>query len=336
MVEILFGVLVITATLIASRLSEGADLLRFPLAWAGVLISLDGLVRWRRGRSPLATPGDWIACCAASVLFWDIFELVDLRLKNWWYTGVSPNALAGAFFGAVSFATVLPAVRLGLAILGEPGAMQTRLARPVTLAAIGFGMLALALAFPRYAFPLAWLFLWPLCEAAAALLEPRTLATPLEARVFWRIAVLGIPLGLLWESLNWQCERGWVYTVPFFERPKLFEMPLPGYLGYLPFLLEAAAALALLERLRPSLRGFRGAVAVAVVLLVHFGADLLARRQTVVSVAPYDAKGVPPDVVQLERRTHMGLARAQTVAARGWGALTDDPALVRLWIDKAR
>ena len=32
----------------------------------------------------------------------------------------------------------------------------------------------------------------------------------------------------------------------------------------------------------------------------------------------------------------MGLARAQTVAARGWGALTDDPALVRLWIDKAR
>src|SRR5207244_9981281 len=124
-----------------------------------------------------------------------------------WCTGVSPNALAGAFFGAVSFATVLPAVRLGLAILGEPGAMQTRLARPVTLAAIGFGMLALALAFPRYAFPLAWLFLWPLCEAAAALLEPRTLAPRLEPRVFWRLAVLGSRSGPRWVPLTWQCDR---------------------------------------------------------------------------------------------------------------------------------
>jgi len=49
--------------------------------------------------------------------------------------------------------------------------------------------------------------------------------------------MLGLPLGLLWESLNWRCARGWFYTVPFFERPRLFEMPLPGYLGYLPFLL---------------------------------------------------------------------------------------------------
>ena len=331
MLQILLGVAVIAGTLFASRLSEALDRLRFPLAWAGVLIALDGLVRWRRGKSPLATPADWIAVCVASVLFWDVFELVDLRLKNWWYTGVSPNPVAGALFGAVSFATVLPAVRLLLPDL-QP---RTR-RRPLELAVIGLVMLGLALAFPRSAFPLAWLFLWPLCEAAAALLPPRTLPTPLEARVFGRLAILGLPLGLLWESLNWQCERGWVYTVPFFEHPKLFEMPLPGYLGYLPFLLEAAAALALLDRLRPHLRGAKGAAAVAAVLLLHFSADQLARRQTVVSYAPYDAQGLPPEVVQLERKTHMGIERAQTVAARGWGALNDDPALVRLWIDKAR
>ena len=338
MIELVIGVAIVAVTLVASHFSPAVDLLRFPLAWAGVLVALDALARLRRGRSPLATPADWVACCVASVLFWDVFELVDLRLKNWWYTGVSPNPVAGALFGAVSFATVLPGVRLGLAALHEPADIRARrTAHPGVLLAIGLGMLALALAFPRYAFPFAWLFLWPLCEAAAAELAPRTLPTPLEARVFARIAVLGIPLGLVWESLNWQCERGWVYTVPFFERPKLFEMPLPGYLGYLPFLLESAAALALLERLRPHLRGARGAAAVAAVLLLHFGADHLARRQTVVSTAPYDERGVPPAALSLEKRTHMGIERAKAVTAAGWRALDGDPpALVRLWIDKAR
>lgn len=338
-IQIACGIALIAGVLGASRESETVDLFRFPLCWAGVLVALDGVARLRRGRSPLAAPSDWIACAAASVLFWDLFELVDLRLTNWWYTGVSPNPLVSAAFGAVSFATVLPAVRLGLAALHgslEGTSGTTAPGRLGRLAALGFGMLALALAFPRWAFPLAWLFLWPLCEVGAGLLPKRTLSTPLEARVFLRIAVLGLPLGLLWESLNWQCERGWVYTVPHFESWKLFEMPLPGYLGYLPFLLEASAALALLDRLRPYLRGLRGAAALCGVLALHAAADQLARRQTVVSFAPYETQGVPQEVLDLERRTHMGLPRAQRVAQNGFAALDDDPALVRLWIAKAR
>ena len=350
---ILAGLAVIAAALLASRFSEAVDLFRFPLCWAGVLLTLDGLARRIRGRSPLATARDWAACALASVLFWDVFELVDLRLRNWWYTGVSPSPLGSAVFGALSFATVLPAVRLGLTLLDTPERIgeqrspalseevnavhQIDRGRALRLTAAGVAMLALALAFPRWAFPLAWLFLWPLCEAACCLLPRRTLPSPLESRVFVRTALFGLPLGLVWESLNWNCARGWVYTVPHFERWKLFEMPLPGYLGYLPFLLEATAALALLDRLRPHLRGLVGALAVAAVLLLHAGADQLARRQTVVSFAPYDATGAAPDALALEHRTHMGLARAEAVTARGWAALDgDDPALVRLWKAKAR
>jgi len=132
-------------------------------------------------------------------------------------------------------------------------------------------MLVLALAFPRYAFPLAWIFLWPICEAFAGVRIPA------------RVIALGLPLGLLWESLNWRCARGWVYTVPFFDHPKLFEMPLPGYLGYLPFAMECAAALALLDRLRPHLRGARGGLALLAVLIFHAGVDRLTRGQTVLS-----------------------------------------------------
>ena len=40
--------------------------------------------------------------------------------------------------------------------------------------------------------------------------------------------------------------------------------------------------------------------------------------------------------IALERRTHMGLPRAVQVVRHGWESLRDDPALIRLWIEKAR
>jgi hypothetical protein len=264
------GAGLVAAVLVASHFRAGIDLFRFPLAWMGVLVALDGFARWRRGTSPLRTAGDWIAAAAASILVWDIFELVNLRLRNWWYVGVPPEPWAGSAFAAVSFATVLPAMRLGLAQLEGDTRMPAAGGR-APRAAIGLAMLLITLAFPRYAFPLAWIFLWPIGEALAGV------------RIRVRVIALGIPAGLLWESLNWRCARGWIYTVPFFDRPKLFEMPLPGYLGYLPFALECAAALAVLDRLRPWLRGARGAAALIAVLLLHAGIDHFARGQTVLS-----------------------------------------------------
>ncbi|HEX9794627.1 MAG TPA: DUF4332 domain-containing protein, partial [Planctomycetota bacterium] len=54
-----------------------------------------------------------------------------------------------------------------------------------------------------------------------------------------RMLGAGLLTGLLWESWNWDATSRWIYTVPFFEGGKLFEMPLPGILGFLPFALEA-------------------------------------------------------------------------------------------------
>jgi hypothetical protein len=268
--QLLSGGAIVAGVLVASRFSERIDLLRFPLAWAGVLIALDALARLRRGASPLRTRGDWISACAASVLLWDVFELVNLRLRNWVYVGVSPDRWAGSAFALASFATVLPAARLGFAQLA--GAQPKASSRwRAGKAAAGLLLLGLALAFPRRAFPLAWIFLWPLCEALAGVCVPL------------RAMALGLPLGLLWEALNWGCARGWAYRIPFFDRPKLFEMPLAGYLGYLPFALECAAALALLDRLRPHLRGVRAWLALFAVVLLHAGADQLSRGQTVLS-----------------------------------------------------
>ena len=106
MIEFFCGLGAIGGVLAASHFSPDVDLLRFPLAWLGVLVALDGLARWRHGASPLATAKDWIATAGASVVFWDLFELLDLRLRNWWYVGVSPDPWTGSAFAAISFSTV--------------------------------------------------------------------------------------------------------------------------------------------------------------------------------------------------------------------------------------
>jgi hypothetical protein len=295
MLRLATGLAVIAAALVASRLSEAFDLMRFPLAWWGIVLALDGAVRVRHGWSPLRRPGDLFACALASVAFWDAFELLNLRLHDWWYVGVPRNALAGAAFSAVSYATVLPAVRLALALLA-PAPGEERIAavpapgKGAWLALAGIAMLGAAVAAPRFAFPLAWIFLWPLCESLVAGRRDETpaVASPLQALragrrdLPIRALALGLPFGLAWESLNWGCARGWVYTVPHFERPKLFEMPVAGYLGYLPFLLECAAALALLERLRPRRRG--AVLAALCIVALHLGTEALSRPVTVLSV----------------------------------------------------
>ena len=48
----------------------------------------------------------------------------------------------------------------------------------------------------------------------------------------------GLLCGVLWELWNYWAGAKWHYTVPILENWKIFEMPLPGYLGFPPFALE--------------------------------------------------------------------------------------------------
>lgn len=51
----------------------------------------------------------------------------------------------------------------------------------------------------------------------------------------------GLIAGGLWESINWLAGARWTYTVPFAGDVKVFEMPLLGYLGFAPFVVECFA-----------------------------------------------------------------------------------------------
>jgi hypothetical protein len=63
---------------------------------------------------------------------------------------------------------------------------------------------------------------------------------------------------VIWEFLNAFARIRWIYTVPFFEDLKAFEMPVPGFLGFLPFALECTVLYALLVGLglAPGIQGF--------------------------------------------------------------------------------
>ena len=51
-------------------------------------------------------------------------------------------------------------------------------------------------------------------------------------------ALAGLVCGFFWEMWNYYSLARWSYSVPFVDRFHLFEMPLLGYAGYLPFGLE--------------------------------------------------------------------------------------------------
>ena len=48
----------------------------------------------------------------------------------------------------------------------------------------------------------------------------------------------GLLCGVLWEFWNYWSRAKWHYTVPIMEHLKIFEMPVPGYLGFPAFALE--------------------------------------------------------------------------------------------------
>jgi len=59
------------------------------------------------------------------------------------------------------------------------------------------------------------------------------------------LGLSGLLCGYLWEFWNYWANTKWHYTVPILGHIKLFEMPVLGYLGFIPFAWELYAMVAL-------------------------------------------------------------------------------------------
>ncbi len=246
-----------------------------PICWTGFILFADGLVWRARGTSWLrSAPAEFAVLALLSIPLWLVFEFFNLYLDNWYYVGLPENQALRLFGYAWSFGTIWPAIFEGADLVGvaragwsgrartaggagtteffgpaEPAlpasARPAAAARPALSAlsiAMGAALLAWPLIFPsRYLAAPVWLgFIFLLDPINARLGAPSLVADARAGRLdrLINLAVSGLLCGVLWEFWNYWSRAKWHYTVPIMEQVKLFELPLPGFLGFPAFALE--------------------------------------------------------------------------------------------------
>lgn len=226
----------------------------FPL-WLGYCLTVDALVLHRKGTSLLTrNPGAYVGLFLVSAPIWWLFELLNWRTQNWHYWGRQFfSDFQYGVLASISFSTVIPAV-FGTAELVSTFNWLGRIKRgpliaPTRATLLGFFitgwlMLALLLLWPLYFFPFLWLSLYFISEPLNIWLGNRSLSE-YTAVGDWRpvLALWGgcLICSFFWEMWNFYSYPKWVYRVPFVGFLRIFEMPLLGYGGYLPFSLELFA-----------------------------------------------------------------------------------------------
>ena len=234
-----------------------------PIVWTGYVVFMDAVVRYITGRSYLTTDRlEGVLAALASVGGWWLFELyntprfwrggADLVGVWWQYHNLEPNPLLRRVGYDWSFATIFPALFLTAAALRATVFRSARVRpwRPssglqraaVAVGAVGV-VLPLAVVSP-WLVPLVWmgwvLLLEPLNYRSGRPSWLADLAAGDASRVTALLAS-GLVCGVLWEFWNYWALTKWTYTVPYPPGAKLFEMPVLGYLGFLPFALECFA-----------------------------------------------------------------------------------------------
>jgi len=252
----------------------------YTLAWWSYIVGVDDVNRRRGGRSLLRDRFRHLVYLAyASVLWWTLFEIVNLRLGNWYYVMSPAGRPLRWASGVVAFATVLPAIVVTVTLIESLGWLRTARVTPLSwtprkrAVVLGLGVVSvlLPLAWPDVFYPLIW-------GSVIFLLEPwnrdharRSFLRDLEqgeAGPFLRALLAGLVCGGLWELWNYWARTKWIYTVPGFEEMKLFEMPVLGFLGFPPFSVECLVLLRFLGAVgdRSSPRGRARARLAAAVL----------------------------------------------------------------------
>jgi hypothetical protein len=224
----------------------------FIIAWWSFILIIDSL-NFRRTRSSLLSrpSKDFLFVAYISVFVWLIFELFNLRLRNWSYRDL-PSSLLERWTGYfLAFASVVPAMKeISLffeSILKKKFALFRIGVTPALLKFLilaGAASIFLALAWPRIFFPLTWLCFIFLLEPVNFWLNNQTFLKDIEKREwsrFWCWVLAGLVAGLLWEFWNFWAKSHWEYSLPYLNFWRVFQMPLLGYTGFLPFALEIFA-----------------------------------------------------------------------------------------------
>ena len=182
---------------------------------------------------------------AVAVPVWWWFELVNSRVGNWEYINQHDYTSVEYFLlASLAFSTVVPALHAAWSLTTPwlrppPSYSEDEPSRRYVLEASA-GALTLASVFilPEVFFPFAWVAPFLILDGLVGYRGGRSIAAEL-AKDEWRLAaavgLAGLLCGILWEFWNYWSTPKWIYHVPHFDFLQVFEMPLLGYGGYVPF-----------------------------------------------------------------------------------------------------
>lgn len=244
-----------------------------PVMWTGLILLVDALVFWLRGRSWLRGRGrEFPLLVLVSVGVWLLFEAYNLHLRNWQYAGLPSNSLVRDFGYFWSFATIMPGVfevsdlaealldRFGLA---RPTARRLKLGPSWAWSIAGLAMISIPLTLSSeragYLFGAVWIGFFVLIDPLNGQLGAPSLRRQWQdgdRRTSIALLIGGLACGFLWEAWNQQAASAsgayWIYTFPSALRPlglRYGQMPLLGLLGFPPFALELHAFYQLLRQM---------------------------------------------------------------------------------------
>jgi hypothetical protein len=221
----------------------------FPL-WLGYILTLDALVALRKGTSLLTdSPSHFISLFLLSAPVWWLFEAANSFTLNWHYLGAENySRLQIILEEMVDFSIVVPAVfETTMLVLTfdfvrrfEHASFRVHVSRNTLwfLMYLGAFMFLAIILFPAYAFPFIWVWLLLLIDPLNWMRGRPSLLEQLSRGDFHLIIALPLATlvcGFFWEMWNFYSFPKWYYTVPYIMFAKIFEMPLIGYLGYIPF-----------------------------------------------------------------------------------------------------
>jgi hypothetical protein len=241
---------------------KGIQPFTFTPIWFGYIIMINALMFKRTGNCMMTqSTKRFLLLFVVSAVFWWSFEYLNRFVNNWYYVGGREfSALEYFIYATLPFSTVLPAV-LGTAEylrtfswMDKYGSVPLRLNRGlsnntayifITLSVIALIMLK---PWKDYIFPMLWISPLLLITAVKIFSKEKTVFDDFlqgDRRFVVSLTLAAFVCGFFWEMWNFYSLVKWKYSVPFVDSFHVFEMPLLGYAGYLPFGLECYAAASL-------------------------------------------------------------------------------------------
>jgi len=224
----------------------------FPL-WLGFIFLMDGVVLRRTGTS-LMVRSPKVMLLMFALPYWWVFEGINGITQNWVYVATeSDRGLISYVEATLSYSTVIPAIFEVSELIGSLGFVKKFsklraliLSKKQVVFTIIFGVVSLVamLIWPTYLFPLTWLSFFFIFDPLNHLAGRPSIISQVsrgDYRVVIAFALGALVCGFFWEMWNRDASVAWEYSIGYLDFARIFEMPLLGYAGYLPFGLETYA-----------------------------------------------------------------------------------------------